>query len=47
MSKRLVEKGFLQDFHQMTSTFRLYPPFVITKDEIENFFEAFENVLAE
>lgn len=47
MSKRLVEKGFLQDFHQMTSTFRLYPPFVITKDEIENFLEAFENVLAE
>ncbi|HPR90099.1 MAG TPA: aminotransferase class III-fold pyridoxal phosphate-dependent enzyme, partial [Synergistaceae bacterium] len=47
MSKRLVEKGFLQDFHQLTSTFRLYPPFVITKDEIENFLEAFENVLAE
>jgi len=47
MSKRLVEKGFLQDFHQLTSTFRLYPPFVITGDEIGDFLKAFESVLAE
>ena len=47
MSKRLVEKGFIQDFHQLTSTFRLYPPFVITGDEIGNFLKAFESVLAE
>ena len=47
MSKRLVERGFLQDFHQLTSTFRLYPPFVITKEEIESFLTTFESVLAE
>jgi acetylornithine/succinyldiaminopimelate/putrescine aminotransferase len=47
MSKRLLEKGYIQDFHQLTSTFRLFPPFVITRDEIRGFLAAFGEVLAE
>ena len=47
MSKRLLEKGYIQDFHQLTSTFRLFPPFVITRDEIRGFLAAFGNVLGE
>lgn len=47
MSKRLLGKGYIQDFHQLTSTFRLFPPFVITRDEIRGFLAAFGDVLAE
>jgi 4-aminobutyrate aminotransferase-like enzyme len=47
MSKRLLEKGYIQDFHQLTSTFRLFPPFVITRDEMQGFLAAFGDMLAE
>ncbi len=47
MSKRLLEKGYIQDFHQLTSTFRLFPPFVITRDEMQGFLAAFGDVLGE
>jgi 2,2-dialkylglycine decarboxylase (pyruvate) len=42
---RLFEAGFILDFHAATSTFRLFPPFVITRKEIDRFVEALGRVL--
>jgi 4-aminobutyrate aminotransferase-like enzyme len=46
VARRLLEAGFILDFHAATSTFRLFPPFVIAKRQIDEFVEAFERVLS-
>ena len=46
VARHLLEAGFILDFHVPTSTFRLFPPFVITCQEIDGFVEAFGKVLA-
>jgi acetylornithine/succinyldiaminopimelate/putrescine aminotransferase len=43
----LVNKGFLMDFHKASSSFRFFPPFTITRKEIDCFAEAFHETLSE
>jgi len=42
----LFDAGFIIDFHAASSTFRLFPPFVLTPGEADAFLQAFERVLA-
>jgi 2,2-dialkylglycine decarboxylase (pyruvate) len=42
---QLLDAGFIVDFQLKTSTFRLFPPYVISPQEIERFLEAFEFAL--
>jgi 4-aminobutyrate aminotransferase-like enzyme len=37
--------GFIIDFHPASSTFRLFPPFVISPREVDSFLHSFERVL--
>ena len=46
IAARLLDAGFIVDFHPATSTFRLLPPFVISPDEIEAFLDALATALA-
>ncbi len=43
--QKMLQKGFIMDFQASTSTFRFFPPYVITKEEIEAFLDAFATVL--
>jgi len=47
IAKRLLEIGFIIDFHSPTATFRLFPPYVISNEEIDGFTKAFKQVLSE
>lgn len=42
----MIEKGYLMDFHAVSNTFRFFPPYVITMDEIDGFNEAFRETLS-
>lgn len=42
----LLPQGFITDFQAATSTFRFFPPYVITTAEIDSFLEAFAGALA-
>ena len=41
----MVEKGFLVDFHTASNTFRFFPPYVITLEEIDEFNKAFRETM--
>lgn len=41
----LLEAGFIVDYHLSTSTFRFFPAYVITSQEISAFLSAFEDIL--
>ena len=43
--KRLLGMGFIVSFSPVGSCFRLFPPYVITKEEIDLFIHAFKKVL--
>jgi 4-aminobutyrate aminotransferase-like enzyme len=43
----LLEAGFIVDYQPHTATFRLFPPYVISIQEIDHFLAAFEDVLTE
>lgn len=45
ISQRLLEAGFIVDFHPLTSTFRFFPPFTISTGEIDAFIQAFKQIL--
>lgn len=45
IARRLLELGFIVDYQVPTSTFRLFPPFVISTQEIDAFLQAFRLVL--
>jgi len=47
IARRLLEAGFIVDYHQSTSTFRLFPPFMISQSEIDTFLRAFQQTLWE
>ena len=47
MSQRLLEAGFIVDYHAPTATFRLFPPFIISTEEVDAFLQAFRQVLPE
>jgi 2,2-dialkylglycine decarboxylase (pyruvate) len=42
---RLLDAGFILDFQPQAATFRLFPPYVISSQEIDAFLVAFEQVL--
>ena len=41
----LIDKGYLMDFHKASSSFRFFPPFTITHEEINEFTQAFKDTL--
>jgi 4-aminobutyrate aminotransferase-like enzyme len=43
---KLIDKGYLMDFHKSSSSFRFFPPFLINKEEIEDFIEVFKETLS-
>jgi 2,2-dialkylglycine decarboxylase (pyruvate) len=43
--QQLLEAGFIVDYQPQTATFRLFPPYVISTQEIDRFVAAFENGL--
>lgn len=45
IKRRLMDEGFIVDYQPHTATFRLFPPYVISKKEIERFLTAFANEL--
>ncbi len=47
VAQRLLESGFIVDYHSFTSTFRLFPPFVISEQEVDAFLQVFQQVLLE
>ncbi len=47
LAHRLLEAGFILDFHVPTSTFRLFPPFVITCEEIDRFVQTFSSAVCD
>ena len=46
LAARLLEAGFIVDFHAASSSFRLLPPLVISAEEVDAFLGAFRDVLA-
>ena len=42
----LIDKGYLMDFHKASSSFRFFPPFTITHEEIDEFTKAFKDTLS-
>jgi 2,2-dialkylglycine decarboxylase (pyruvate) len=45
--QRLLEAGFIVDYRLPTATFLLFPPYVISPQEIDRFLAAFEDALEE
>jgi len=45
IQNKLFDEGFITDFHSGSNTFRFFPPYVITVEEIDSFNEALRNVL--
>ena len=45
ISQRLLDEGFIVNYHAPSNTFRLFPPFVISDQEIDAFLEAFRVAL--
>ncbi len=43
--RRLLDRGFIVDYKPQTATFRLFPPYVISTQEIDRFLAAFEDAL--
>ena len=44
--RRLLDRGFIVDYKPQTATFRLFPPYVISTQEIDRFLAAFEHALS-
>jgi 4-aminobutyrate aminotransferase-like enzyme len=47
ITERMLNLGFILDFHVPTSTFRLFPPFIISNHQLDSFLQAFDQVLTE
>ncbi len=43
--RRLLEAGFITDYQPQMATFRLFPPYVISTQEIDRFLSAFDEAL--
>jgi len=46
LGERLLQAGFIVDYHAPTSTFRFFPPFVVSKAEIDGFLQTFRRHLS-
>ena len=42
----LLKRGYITDFHKVSNTFRFFPPFIITYDEIDRFNKDFEEIVS-
>lgn len=47
ISARCLEEGFIVSYHPASATFRFFPPYVITKREIDSFIKVFGELLKE
>ncbi|MGE5652680.1 MAG: aspartate aminotransferase family protein [Bacillota bacterium] len=47
VAQRLLEAGFIADYHAATGTFRLFPPYVITREQVDAFTACFAKILLE
>ncbi len=47
IAQRLLKAGFIVDYHLPSATFRLFPPFIISTEEINTFLQAFRQILLE
>ncbi|MFO7743664.1 MAG: aspartate aminotransferase family protein [Anaerolineae bacterium] len=45
IARSLLEDGFIVDYRPQTATFRLFPPYVITVEEIERFLACFRRAM--
>jgi 2,2-dialkylglycine decarboxylase (pyruvate) len=45
--QRLLESGYLVDYQPHTGTFRLFPPYVVSTEEMDRFLAAFEGAIQE
>jgi 4-aminobutyrate aminotransferase-like enzyme len=41
----MLDAGFIIDFHPASSTFRLFPPFVVSPREVDTFLQPFDRAL--
>jgi 4-aminobutyrate aminotransferase-like enzyme len=46
IAQRLMSAGFIVDYQPQNETFRLFPPYIITTEEIDSFLHAFDQALA-
>lgn len=46
MVQRLLESGFIVNYQPQNTIFRLFPPYIISPQEIDSFLHAFETVLS-
>jgi len=42
----LIDNGYLMDYHKASNSFRFFPPFTITQEEIDGFITAFRESLS-
>ena len=42
----LLKRGYITDFHKVSNTFRFFPPFIITYDEIDRSNKDFEEIVS-
>ena len=42
----LMKRGYITDFHKSSNTFRFFPPFIITHEEIDRFNKDFEEIIS-
>lgn len=42
----LIDKGYLMEYHEASGSFRFFPPFTITYEEIDEFIEVFKDALS-
>lgn len=47
LQEQLMKEGFIVDYQPHTATFRLFPPYVISKQELERFMSALANELSQ
>jgi 4-aminobutyrate aminotransferase-like enzyme len=47
IEQQLIQAGFIVDYQPHTATFRLFPPYIISREEIDRFLKAFARVLEE
>jgi 4-aminobutyrate aminotransferase-like enzyme len=47
IQERMFERGYLMDYHGSTRTFRFFPPYVISYEEIDSFITDLGDTLTE
>lgn len=45
LAEKCFEKGFIVSFHPASATFRFFPPYIITKEEIDSFIKTLKKLV--